>query len=418
MADFAGLYDFDLDNQYASSLTSLSDESNESPIAIESQIANTTNIRSSQIEIRTQSSYLHDDTSPFAAPKLNDLLKKDLHHRVTQSGESLAQSMFPDSAFGFPINNQFVENFYVTLLSSGGLLDQKNFTNDKTTSVYLNRMISTIAHFLDATKQVSLTPLRYFTALHSTKPLKGHVMQRKPDLILLRLVDGHLPLEPFNWTDLQAIVEHTVEKKTPIRLQEAVNVRSYLTFCCQPERDYVICICITWGGFHIVITDHVGQVETDRIPFSSTASTLAFIRMVMGMAFLPDNLLGTDTTMTRPKKTMHSNIRFATEYPHFPYTTANPSVTLLADFVNDSLAITSTPESPPDNNNEISWISVGTNNYKVIRLLFRSQTLIGRATRAFLVEFRDGRRGVLKDSWITTDRESEADFLKGLNVPK
>ena len=53
----------------------------------------------------------------------------------------------------------------------------------------------------------------------------------------------------------------------------------------------------------------------------------------------------------------------------------------------------------------------------MICLLFRSQTLIGRATRAFLVEFRDGRRGVLKDSWITTDRESEADFLKGLNIP-
>ena len=71
---------------------------------------------------------------------------------------------------------------------------------------------------------------------------------------------------------------------------------------------------------------------------------------------------------------------------------------------------TSTPMSPCG----ISTISVGPNVYKVIRVLFSAQTLIGRATRVFLVQLPDNKLGVVKDSWITVDRSQEAAFLQGL----
>jgi hypothetical protein len=398
-------------------------ESNISPYTIsgdvERRMTNTPNL-SSQFAIRTQSGYLHDDGSVFDAQRVNELLANDLTNRITRVGESIAGILFPDVAFGFPINDQFVGNFYGSFLSSGGILNSENFYDDKSTAVFLNRMISTIAHFLDATGQVSIKPLRYFTAIHSTKPLQGHSLKRKPDNLLVRLVDGYLRDGPFQWSDALSLVEHTREKKPPKRLAETVSVKSYLTFCCQPERDYVICLCITGEGFHIVMTDHVGMVDTDVIPFHRNFSSMIFIRMVMGLAFLPDTFLGIDTTITRHKDGKRSNITFAEEYKPFDYPNDNPSIVLLSCSpglsAHDSLAVTSTPVSP-DSNNQFSTILVGANVYRVIRLLFRSQTLIGRATRAFLVQFPDGRLGVLKDSWITIERGSEAAFLQGLDIP-
>ena len=53
----------------------------------------------------------------------------------------------------------------------------------------------------------------------------------------------------------------------------------------------------------------------------------------------------------------------------------------------------------------------------MIRVLFKSQTLIGRATTVFYVQLPDNSFGVLKDSWITTDRPEEAKLLQGLQIP-
>ena len=197
-----------------------------------------------------------------------------------------------------------------------------------------------------------------------------------------------------------------------------VSIKSYLAFCSQPERDFLVCICITGQGFHIVLTDHVGQVKTDLIPFTCT---LVFLRMVMGLAFLPDSMIGIDTTITRNEVGKHSGITFATEYQHFSYHNPDPSIVLLAPSsgptADDPLTITPIPTSTAVSPGGISTISVGPNVYKVVKVLVSAQTLIGRATKVFLVELPDNRLGVVKDSWITVDRPQEAAFLQGLHIP-
>ena len=95
--------------------------------------------------------------------EIKRLVKRDLLNRVTEIGENLAGIMFPDTAFGFPINDQFVQNFYGSFLSTCGV-DSANFDDEISTATFLNGMISTVAHFLDATGQVPLKHLRYFTA--------------------------------------------------------------------------------------------------------------------------------------------------------------------------------------------------------------------------------------------------------------
>lgn len=410
MAQVQALQDY-VDSQDASPFVSVTEsmtDQTETPVSITTENAT--------YALRIQSNRFHDDNTLYSSHQLKKLIKRDLSNRVAQIGADIAGIMFPDTAFGFPINDQFLHNFYESFLSSEGF-DPANFNDEERTAAFLNRMISTVAHFLDATKQVSFKPLRYFTSANSNIPLKGHVIKRKPDIILDRLIDGYVPEGTLEWRNVQAIIEHTREKSRPQRMSDTVSSKSYLTFCTQPERDFLVCLCITGKGFHIVMTDHVGQVETDVIPFQIAGGSLIFVRMVMGLAFLPDSLIGIDSSFTRNEARKPSKIAFATLYQPFKYKNQNPSIVLLAPS-----SVTSTPTSTPMSSTPmssegISTISVGPIVYKVISVLFRSQTLIGRATKVFLVELPDGRTGVLKDSWITVDRPKEADFLQGLDIP-
>jgi hypothetical protein len=274
-------------------------------------------------DMRTQSIRLHNDNSTINAVDINRLLERDLTGRITQVSENLAESLFPDEAFGFAINNQFLANFDGSFISAGGFLTPSNFSDESHTALFLNRMISTITLALHAMGQTSITPLRYFTAIHSNKPLSGAPIKRMPDIMLVRLLDGCTQARPFYWRDVQALIEHTREKKPPERMAETVTVKSYLTFCAQPERDFVISLCITSKGFHIIVTDHVGQIEADIIPFDHSFSTQVFFRMIMGLAFLPDGKIGVDTTMVRRECGRHNSLKFA-EFIPFPLTKSGP----------------------------------------------------------------------------------------------
>ena len=75
------------------------------------------------------------------------------------------------------------------------------------------------------------------------------------------------------------------------------------------------------------------------------------------------------------------------------------------------------PNPDDEGDNGIVSILINDKTYKVVWLLFQTQTLIGRATKAFLVKLPDGSLGVLKDSWILSMRADEANFLKGLDIP-
>jgi hypothetical protein len=370
--------------------------------------------------LRLQSNRLHDNRSSISSDELKLLLKRDLNDRLTEMKPNLlAESLFPDEAFGFPVNEKFIENFYNSFLTNAGDLNEANFQNEDYAATFLNRMISTITHFLNSTKKITFKPLRYFSSAYSSKPLKGHPSKRKPDVILLPLINGYLrDISNTFWHDVQAMIEQTREKGPPQRLPDTVSTKSWMVFCSQTDRDFFICLCITGKGFYIVLTDHVGQIETDRIPFSNS---LIFVRMVMGLAFLPDSFIGKDATITRSESGKASSDLFTTFYQPFHYRIPNPSINLMAlssctpeSSVSRDLASSSSTSVSPG---EISTISVGSNNYKVVRTLFKSQTLIGRATTVYLVHLQDNRLGVIKDCWITKNRVEEANFLKGLNIP-
>lgn len=374
---------------------------------------------------RIQSGRLHDDDSFLTILEMDHLLTSDLLGRITEVGDGIAAELFPDSAFGFPINDQLVKNFCGSFISSSKLIDPNNFKTEEETAIFLNRMTTTIAEFLRSTGKTSLVPLRYFSDRQASTPMSGHPAKVKPDIVLTPLINGCIRDGPIKWKDVKSLVELTREKSPPRRMAKTVSVKSYMTFGSQPDRDFIPFLCITGKGIHIVVTDHVGQIETDVIPFDRTATTLIFFRMVMGLTFLPDSNLGLDTTFTRRDDGVpvpeSNDGKFAKVYPPFNYNIPNPTVQLfLPDpsiCVNPPAGTTTFNGDDGIGDNGIISISVNATTYRVIRLIFRAQTLVGRATRAFLVELPDGRLGVIKDSWITTNRATEASFLEGLDIP-
>jgi len=138
----------------------------------------------------------------------------------------------------------------------------------------------------------------------------------------------------------------------------------------------------------------------------------------MGLAFLPDDLLGIDTSIIRRDLGQSNNIKFEDEYKPYPNKHHIQHVSLDFDLKiqQPNLGIT-LERAPPGFDEDISHIMVYDRPYKVIRLLFRTQTLIGRATKVFLVECENGAHAIVKDSWILSDKAMESSFLNGLQIP-
>jgi hypothetical protein len=373
-------------------------------------------------EVRIQSTQL---SGAIPLPKGCDIvpfLTKDTSNRVCTAGDNLIFTIFPDEAFGFTINEHFAQNFHNVFLSGGGTLDAKNFPNESATATFLNKIITTVTCFLhtSAIGQKHIKPLRYFSALHSSVPVPGAV-DRKPDIALIRLIDESYTREGrLEWKDVQALVEHTISKEAPSRMPKTITDKNYMIFCDQPERNFILNLCITGSGYHVVVSDHAGQIDTDLMSFNQTSTVLLFLRMVMGLAFLPDKWLGIDDTIIRRVHGQKpSSTKFDIAYPTFKSTFNDPKITLIHPVKLDlgrPFAIT-TEAAREGECPDFDTISIGDKSYKVIDTIFQSPTFIGRATKVFLVSIGENRQGVLKDSFITIDRRTEESILNGLAIP-
>ena len=350
------------------------------------------------------------------------VLKQDLTNRVCQAGDNLISKIFPDEAFGFSINEKFAENFYDRFLTRTGTIDKKVFKNESTTATFLNKVINDLDYFLNAANQKHLKLLRYFSSAHSNIPIRDALVDRKPDIMLVRLVDEDYTREgPLDWKDVQALIEHTISKDPPPRMGKTITDKNYLMFCAQPERNFIINICIINACFAVIVSDHVGQIETDLFSSDRSTNVLLFLRIVMGFAFLPDKWLGIDNTIIRrvhgQKSSIPRTFKSSFKKPMFP----DPKIDIIQNLLlplnlGRALAVTK-EEAVDDECPDFDTISIRNETYKVLSVLFDSQAFIGRATKVFLVRFPDGRKGVLKDSFITTNRMSEQSILDKGPIP-
>jgi hypothetical protein len=132
--------------------------------------------------------------------------------------------------------------------------------------------------------------------------------------MLIHLVNGCSQDKTVHWVDAQALAETTFKTGPPMCMKETMVTKNYLIFCSQAERDFLITLCFTSSSFFISLMDHSGIIEMSLIDFSHQTNTIIFLPIIIGLAFLPDQFLGVDTTVTCHDIGVSSNIKFEQAY--------------------------------------------------------------------------------------------------------
>lgn len=192
-------------------------------------------------------------------------------------------------------------------------------------------------------------------------PLAGPI-KRKPDLMLLDIdtvIDIHAS-KP-EWKIVSALGEITSKPSNSV-LESTIKNKAYITMNAQHDRRYFPCLSFFGGAsFRLTLCDRAGIVVSNAYNIHTDA--LQLVRILTALVLGDSFLMGYDPTMRR-----------------------GPG-------------------------GDIISIMVDGDEYRVVKKLFSSTSLRGRATRCWHVE-RDGEQFVIKDSWIHEGRtSSEIDIL-------
>jgi Fungal protein kinase len=267
----------------------------------------------------------------------------------------LTSSVFPDSALPFAIDDDFIDK-------CRGHLTDKRYNwgkNEKALAKFLNTICAAIA-------AASGKPiLRVWNASYCDKILEGSPIRRKPDVVLL---DHDFRGTP-RWQDIRAVAEVTKSKSEHTRIIRTVTDKTYIMLNSQPNRFFVPIIS-AWNNtkFRLTVTDRQGQLRTKTFNIEygvRRADLLILFRILVGLCFGNEEAVGYDPTMIMGR----------------------------------------------DN---VEAIMCAGMRFNVIRLIYATQSLIGRATHVWEVEHEGGSH-ILKDAWVERSRPvSEAKHLQNI----
>jgi Fungal protein kinase len=401
---------------------------------------------------RIQSGRLPDDNTPMGRLALDPHLARDLEGRENFGVSFLSEVLFKEEEyFGFTINREFLKNLQDGLLDQHMQIRLSLLHNEATAAFYLNHIISSIASWLRTRNYKIKEPQRYFTPEKANKPISGPI-SRKPDLLLVPLVDGRpLLSDHISWEDVYGVIEMTTTSEFTRIMRNTCNTKRFLMGLYQGDRHFAPCISVYDKNFRFMVSDHAGDVHNSPQSFTGEG-TKVFFRIIIGLAFLDDSYIGLDPTMTRRKIPADrvSDLKFEDIYLRI----AKPQFWRDVDAVRcmaqspQSVGRVETLETPDaaeeqneallgedDENDKLvetteDDVSISTESksliasvickgvkYEVIKEIFRAQTFVGRGTRVWLVRQPKGKLLVMKESWIPPNQPREAHFLEGLQIP-
>ena len=273
----------------------------------------------------------------------------------------LVDFAFPASVLPFKVDDEFVDKCRDTLKDIEYIWSQANGdvpdTSEQQLATFLNTICAGIA------KASGRKSLRKWTAKFSNTPLRGSPIRRKPDVILLDRKFEGTPM----WQNVHAVAELTTSASEHHRIIRTVTDKTYIMLGAQPNRIFVPIIS-AWGGsrFRLTVTDRQGQLRTKTFDIEDgvrRADLRTLIHILVCLCFGKNKAVGYDETMIMGR-------------------------------------------------DGVEVILCAGKEFKVINLIYGSQSLIGRATRVWVVE-HDKRRYILKDSWIEKSRPvSEVQHLE------
>jgi hypothetical protein len=309
---------------------------------------------STPVAVRIASVRHSDDNLPWTVSSLNSILDLELDGAKVDN-QPLPPIIFPDDALPFPINEDLINrlsNVYADHSWTQSL--------DYTETSYAD-WFNSIGDALEALTKVGR--VRKWSADSCTAPLPGATTKRKPDIMLVDCEPGS-PDTQKQWSSIRAIAEVTAENRFPQRMRITIQQKSFLAFYTQPDRRFVLSLSFSRDRFFFTACDRAGLVNS--FVYNIHQDALVLLRVLVGLMFCPERQIGYDDSMYRA----------------------------------------------PDGN--IITITVNGQEYAVVRKIFSSETVRGRATQCWLVR-RDRQTYILKDSWCIRSRASESDMLKRLD---
>jgi Fungal protein kinase len=214
---------------------------------------------------------------------------------------------------------------------------------------------------IDLEKQTNHTRMRKWNADYHNTPLDGSPIKRKPDIILVDhsgKEDARMP----RWPNVRAICEITATKNFHARIRYTIWSKAFIMMNTQFNRIFIPFLSICGERFWLNVCDRAGVIQS--IEYNLHDNALVFLRVLVGFMFGNESVLGRDTTMR-----------------------------LGAD-------------------DEVVGITVGGQEYTVVKKIFSSETLRGWGTQCWHVR-HDGQDYVIKDSWIHTGwKHSETEMLE------
>lgn len=214
---------------------------------------------------------------------------------------------------------------------------------------------------------------RSFSSDTHKKAPSGGYRPRKPDIILINrnlrhfLKDGR---RRPRWHHIEAIVEVSTSVPRESMLQQILE-KAAVMFEAQPFRRFVIGLALRGSDnveFCFMLVDRAGVCMTSWA-FISGYDAINLMRIVFGLSFANPEFLGVDTSMT---------------------------VDLFSG--------------------NVTKIKVKDQEFNVIEHVYSSLILFGRGTHIFLVQDKDEKFHILKDTWLLADHGiSEINILSSIS---
>jgi hypothetical protein len=321
----------------------------------------------SPIARRASGIRLPHDESPKDLDDLEELLKVDVNpdnpDTLLTNVITLIDTIFPDSKLPFLPSEELLNklpcyNGHCQTWITPDLKERKQ--REVMLADFLNKVVA------DLEAITGRSALRNWDASFCNSPLLGSPIVRKPDVVLLDADRRH----PVRWASVRAIAEITTQSREPKTISNTVTDKSYVILTTQPNRVFVPILSF-WNDWQcrLTVTDRQGQLRSQVFELGTpwhAASCCQFLRLIIGFCFADKVVVGYDPTMKTDAK------------------------------------------------DKVEFISCDGKEFKVIKVLFEAQSLIGRATHVWLVEY-EGRKYILKDAWVENSRPiSEFTCLESL----
>jgi Fungal protein kinase len=332
---------------------------------------------------RMYSTQLPGHTTP--GPQLNAGLRQELDgHIINTDTDFITSFLFPASRLPFPIDDDLFTKISTShVISEGKTIpavwnsvhyQPRRFPtkfSETAVSQWLNGIGEALAHSTGSKLR------RVWSQRNCDKPPDGSNIKRKPDIILVNkdyLEQISAVNAPSDWNFIQSLCEVTTQEKTSTRILDTINAKSFILFATQHNRRFVVALSFTGNqAFRLTVSDREGQIRHNETLLDGKRPSILFLTILAFLMFGDDADIGLD-----------------------------PNVIVGQD-------------------GRVNKIFVDNKCFIVKCLIHSVQTLVGRATKAWVV-FADGKPDVLyilKDSWIQESHvDSEVSFLKAISESK